>query len=348
MTGVAPSPAKRPSSKPLVAAGGVVNSTKTEEWNLIVMIFLTEDEVSSLLPMDEAIEVMRETFRALSEGVAINQARRRLFLPTGSVLHSLAGAAGKYFGTKIYSVNLKHGAHFFFLLFDAATAEPLAMMQANMLGQIRTGAASGYATHLLARPNACILGVIGSGFQARSQVDAVLQVRAINQVLVYSRSNEKRERFAAECTQAFGVPCCAADTAEAAVRDADIVVTATFSKDPVIEGSWIRPGTHINAMGSNNAQRRELPADLIARASLIVVDSIEQSKIEAGDLVLAWSETDWNTPRLIELKDAVAAHRVPDEITIFKSNGLGVEDVAAGALVYEKALEKRIGRPFYS
>lgn len=312
------------------------------------MLYLTEDDVRRLLPMDQCVRVMRETFEALANGTAVNQPRRRIFLPTGSVLHSMAGAVGPYFGTKYYAVNVKHGAHFFFTLFDAATARPLAMMEANHLGQIRTGAASGYATDLLARPDSHTLGVIGSGFQAETQIEAILQVRAIREVLVYSRNEARREAFAERCTRRFAIPVVAMASAESAVQHADVVVTATFAKEPVLAGSAIRPGTHINAMGSNNPQRRELPADLIERAGLIVVDSIEQSKMEAGDLLLAWSEEDWNTPRLVELKDALTAHRADNAITIFKSNGLGVEDVASAAFVYERAREEGAGRPFYS
>ena len=312
------------------------------------MLYLTEEDVRRLLPMDECVRLMRETFEALAEGTAINQPRRRMFLPSGSVLHNMAGAVGPYFGTKFYSANVRHGAHFFFMLFDAATAEPVAMMQANALGQIRTGAASGYATHLLARPDASSLGVIGSGFQARTQIAAIVEVRLIKKAFVYSRNEARREAFAEECSKAFAIPVTPMDSAAEAVRYADIVVTATFSQDPVIDNSCIRPGTHINAMGSNNAQRRELPADLVARASLIVVDSIEQAKLEAGDLLLAWTEEDWNTPRLMELKDAVGVHRAPDDITIFKSIGLGVEDVAAGAFVYEKAREAELNQRLYS
>src|ERR1700694_1576598 len=135
------------------------------------MLFLTEAEVRELLPMPEAIRLMRMAFHAFAEGEAQNQPRRRLILPTGSVLHSLAGAFGKYFGTKFYSTNPKHGAHFLFALYDAATAEPLALMEANHLGQIRTGAASGYATDLMAATDASVMAVIGSGFQAETQVD---------------------------------------------------------------------------------------------------------------------------------------------------------------------------------
>jgi alanine dehydrogenase len=290
------------------------------------MLYLSEADVQELLPMREAVDVMRRTFEALAQGRAQNQPRRRLILETGSVLHSMAGAYGSYFGTKFYSTNPRYGAHFYFMLYDAKTAQPLALMEANHLGQIRTGAASGHATDLLANPGAEILGIIGSGFQARTQLDAIRAVRPIKTVRVWSRSEEKRNQFAGKSSVT------AVDSAEKAVRDAHIVVTATNSKDPVIESNWIAPGTMINAMGSNVANRRELPADLVQRADLIAADSIEQAKIEAGDLVLAdhWSN-------VVELKD-VEKHYDPKKITIFKSLGLGVEDVAAGAFIYERAL----------
>jgi ornithine cyclodeaminase/alanine dehydrogenase-like protein (mu-crystallin family) len=290
------------------------------------MLYLSEADVQELLPMRDAIDVMRKTFEALAQGRAQNQPRRRMILETGSVLHSMAGAYGNYFGTKFYSTNPRYGAHFYFVLYDAKTAQPLAMLEANHLGQIRTGAASGYATDLLADPQAETLGIIGSGFQARTQLDAIRAVRPIKTVRVWSRSEEKRRAFAEESS------VIAVDSAEQAVRGARIVVTATNSKDPVLESSWIEPGTMINAMGSNVANRRELPADLIQRANLIAADSIEQAKIEAGDLILAnhWSN-------MVELKD-VKRHYDAKQITIFESLGLGVEDVAAGAFLYERAL----------
>ena len=312
------------------------------------MLYLTEEDVRKLLPMAKCIRLMRETFEALAAGTALNQPRRRLFLPTGSVLHSMAGAIGPYFGTKYYAVNVKHGAHFFFSLFDAATARPLALMEANWLGQIRTGAASGYVTDLLARKDAAKLGVIGSGFQARSQVEAALAVRKIGQVSVYSRGAARRATFAEQCRRAFRVEVEATETAAEAIEGADIVITATFAKDPVIEDAWIRPGAHINAMGSNNPQRREIPASVIARADLIAVDSIEQARIESGDLLLAWSEEDWKTPRLVEVQNLAAYERKPDAVTLFKSNGLGVQDVAAAGFVYERALAMGFGKRIYS
>lgn len=280
-----------------------------------------------LLSMREAVGRMREAFAALRAGTALNQTRRRLALPTGSVLHSLAGAFGKYFGTKIYATHPKYGANFFLLLFDAETARPLAQMEANCLGQIRTGAASGYATDLLAAPEASTLAIIGAGFQAQSQLEAMREVRNLRDVRIWSRSESKRSSFAKE----NGARAVA--SAEEAVDGAEIVVTATASKDPVIESGWISAGAHINAMGSNQARRRELPSQLVERATLIAVDSIEQSKIESGDLLLA--PVDWADPRIVELAQ-VERRPAGAPLTIFKSNGLGVEDVAVAALVYEK------------
>jgi ornithine cyclodeaminase/alanine dehydrogenase-like protein (mu-crystallin family) len=290
------------------------------------MFYFTEADVRELLPIPECVGVMQRTFEALAQGRAQNQPRRRMFLESGSVLHSLAGAYHNYFGTKIYATNPRYGAHFSFMLYDAKTAQPLAFMEANHLGQIRTGAASGYAADVLADPAADTVGIIGSGFQAKTQLEAIRSVRTIRTVRVWSRSEEKRRKFAEECS------AIAVDTAEEAVRGAQIVTTATNSKDPVLEDAWISPGTMINAMGSNVANRRELPAELVRRADLVAVDSLEQAKIEAGDLILAES---W--ANVVELKD-VQRHFDPGKITVFKSIGLGVEDVAAGAFVYERGL----------
>jgi len=162
-------------------------------------------------------------------------------------------------------------------------------------------------------------------------------------VRVWSRDPAKRAAFAAETnTRAF-------ETAEEAVRGAQIVVTATYAKDPVLDSGWIEPGTHINAMGSNQANRREIPAELVQRADLIAVDSIEQARMESGDLLMALDEQGWTSPRIVELKDVVAAgvaaRTAPGQITLFKSIGLAVEDVVAAAFVYERALAASIGTP---
>lgn len=304
-------------------------------------LYLTESDVAHLLPMGECIALLRAAFARLARGEALNQPRRRLILPTRSALHYMAGADGGYYGIKVYSTNPGHEPHFRVLLYRAADAALLAIFEANSLGQIRTGAASGLATDLLARPDARALAVIGSGFQARAQVEAMLAVRRFERVRVWSRSAEKRESFAADCARSFGAVVEAAATAEDAVRGADVLVTATSSGTPVVASEWVADGAHVNAMGSNQAQRREIPTELVHRAGLIVVDSIEQSRMESGDLLLALSEHDWS--RVVELQDVVAGRpgrTRTEEITIFKSNGLAIEDVVAAGYVYERAMEE--------
>ncbi len=292
----------------------------------IAMIHINEETVRKHLPMEKAIELLEEVFRAWADGKAFNQPRRRMILPTGAVLHALAGYTEKYFGTKVYATHAKHGAWFHFLLYDAATARPLALFDANWLGQIRTGAASGLATKRLARAGAATVAVLGSGFQARGQLDAVRAVREVERVLVWSRKQENAERFAAETGAEV------AASADAAVAEASIVVTATFAKDPLFAAESVQPGTHICAAGSNAANRREIPGELLARASAIVADSIEQARMEAGDLLLGLEEAGW--ARVEELRDG-RVRLNDEEITVFKSVGLGLEDVAVAAWVYE-------------
>jgi len=302
---------------------------------------LTEEAVRELLPLKDCIELMQTAFARLATGEALNHPRRRLILPTGSVLHYMAASDGRYYGAKVYASNPKRGAHFLFLLYRAADAEPLAILEANHLGQIRTGAASGLATRWMSRDDASTLAIIGSGFQARTQLDAMLAVRGITETRVWSRDPAKRGAFAAEAAARLGTKVQAADTAEQAVRGAHIVVTATFAREPVLSAEWISPGTHINAMGSNQAARREIPAELVRRADSIVVDSIEQALMESGDLLMAgWTGPQAGFP-VVELQDVasgrVQARTTPGQITLFKSNGLAVEDVIAAGLVYERA-----------
>ncbi len=305
------------------------------------MLYLTEKDVRDLLPMRVSIELMQTAFERLAAGEAINQPRRRLILPTGSVLHYMAAGDGQHYGAKIYATNPRHGAHFLFLLYRAADAQPLAIIEANHLGQIRTGAASGLATKFMAREDAATLAIIGSGFQARTQLEAMLSVRTISDVRVWSRDPAKRAAFAIE-TNARAV-----ETAEEAVRGAQIIVTATNAKEPVLSSDWVEPDAHINAVGSNQANRREIPSGLVERADLIAVDSIEQARMESGDLLMAFTEQDWSSPRVVELKDVVTgrvqARTNPKQLTLFKSNGLAVEDVIAAAFVYERARAAGIG-----
>jgi ornithine cyclodeaminase/alanine dehydrogenase-like protein (mu-crystallin family) len=299
------------------------------------MRYITEQQVIDTLTMPKAIELVETSFRQLADGTAVNHPRRRVILKTGSILHYMAAGNPDYFGTKVYSTNPKTGAHFTFLLYRSSDGLPMATLEANYLGQIRTGAASGVATKYLAREDADVLGVIGSGFQAETQIAAISVVRKLSEVRVWSRKPERRAEFARKCAAKFGLNVTAAETAREAVEGAGIVVTATSSKEPVLESGWISPGTHINAMGSNWLIKRELPPDLVLeKADLVAVDSVEDALLESGDLVIPGAAF-----RGDELYDFLVGTKPgrtsPDQITIFKSNGLAAQDVACAGYVFE-------------
>jgi|SRR6185312_13471976 len=311
-------------------------------------LYLSEQDVLASLPMSKAVELVEIAFRQLAEGTTINHPRRRVILPTGSVLHYMAAGTPDYFGLKAYSVNAKTGAHFEVLLYRAADGLPLATLEANHLGQIRTGAASGVATRFMAREDASIAAVIGSGFQAETQLEAVADVRKLREVRVWSRKEERREAFARRCAEKFGLNVKAGGTARECVEGADIIVTATSSKVPVLENDWISPGTHINAAGSNWAQRRELPSALVCdRSALIAVDSVEVGSIESGDLLIPQQERGLPSLPAVELSGIVSGKQSgrtsQDQITIFKSNGLAAEDIAVAGYIYEEALRRGLG-----
>lgn len=293
-------------------------------------VYIKEEQVARILTMEKAIELVEASFRQLADGSAINHPRRRVVLPTGAILHYMAAGNAEYFGIKVYSSHPKTGAHFQFLLYRAADGMPLATVEANQLGQIRTGAASGVATKQLAREDADVLGIIGAGFQAETQVAAMTCARKLREVRVWSRKAERRAQFAQRCAERFRLNVRAADSAREAVEGAGIVVTATSSKEPVLESEWISPGTHINAMGSNWLNRRELPGDLVLeRAHVVAVDSMEDALLESGDLAIPGA-----LPRAVELPQAKRTS--PDQITVFKSHGLAIQDVVAAGYVYEQ------------
>ena len=303
------------------------------------MLHITEEQVLRGLTMQKAIELVDRSFRQLADGTAINHPRRRVVLPTGSILHYMAAGTPEYFGAKIYSTNPKTGAHFQVLLYRSDNGLQVANIEANHLGQIRTGAASGVATKYLAREDAGTLGIIGSGFQAETQVAAMSAVRNLREVRVWSRQPERRNAFAKRCAQKFDLNVRAMETARDAVEGMGIVVTATGSKEPVLESSWISRGTHINAMGSNWTIKRELPTDLVLdRADVVAVDSIEDAYLESGDLTIPLQERPGAAFPAIELCDVIAGNTAgrttADQLTIFKSNGLAAQDIAvAGYLM---------------
>src|ERR1700691_3647907 len=312
-------------------------------------LYISEKEVLACLPMSKAIELVEGAFHQLADGSAINHPRRRVILPTGAVLHYMAAGTPEYFGLKAYSAHAKTGAHFEVLLYRSADALPLATLEANHLGQIRTGAATGVATKYLAREDASVAAIIGSGFQARTQLEAVANVRPLPEVRVWGRKPARREEFARTCAEELKLNVKATETARQCVEGADVVVTATSSKVPVFDADWIAPGTHVNGTGSNLAGRRERPAELVfEKASVVAVDSVEVAKLESGDLLIPLGEPGRTSFPGVELSEIIAGRRPgrtsADQITVFKSNGLAVEDIAVAGYVFEEALRRGLGR----
>jgi ornithine cyclodeaminase/alanine dehydrogenase-like protein (mu-crystallin family) len=310
-------------------------------------LYLTEEDVGRLLPMEACLEAVEAVFRQWGERQADNRPRARAVV-RGALLHTLSAGSDTWgrLAAKVYATS-REGARFVVLLFDATNSSLLAVIEADRLGQTRTGAASGVASKWLARRDARSLAILGTGWQARGQAKAVAAVRPLASIRAFGRDRDRLQGFCRDTEAACGVKTLACATAEEAVRGADIVVTATSSATPVLEGAWLRPGVHVNAVGSNRADRRELDEAAVGRAGLIVVDSLEQARLEAGDLMGAGSGAPLD--RAVELKDIVAGarpgRRDDSEITLFKSLGVGVEDLAAASLVYDRAVAQGIGRP---
>jgi alanine dehydrogenase len=313
-------------------------------------LLITESDVRSLLTMPIALEIVEDSLRRQGNGELILNPRRRIQLPDHAILNYMAAADSVrgYIGMKIYTV-ARGGARFVVPLFKSATGEMVALIEADALGQMRTGAATGVATKYLANSNARNGCIIGTGYQARTQLEAVAAVRPLERVRAFGRDPQRREKFCREMSELIGVPVEASSSGEEAVKDADIVTTATPGTKVVLEGAWLAPGMHVNAMGANWAQKRELDAAAVDRAGKIVVDSIEQGKMEAGDLIQAFGENTSRWSAVQELSEIVAGkapgRTSPDQITLFKSNGIATWDLAAAARVYEMAVAKGIGKP---
>jgi len=312
-------------------------------------LLLSEADVKAILTMPMALELVEASFRRLAEGTAVCHPRRRLHMAPKGIMNYMAASdsAGGYMGLKIYTIS-PNGVRFVLPLFNARSGEMCALIEADHLGQMRTGAASGVAARVMARADARTVGVIGTGYQARTQLEAVALARKLEIIRAFGRDAARRVKFANDMAARLGVPVVAVPSAEEAVRESDIVITATTTSKPVIEGSWLNPGMHINAIGSNFAEKQELDAEAVGRCDVIAADWVEQSKIEAGDLIQAFG-TDlsrWASVR--EISDIVAG-KAPgrtnqNQITLFKSNGIAIEDVVVAGRIYEIAREKGMGR----
>jgi len=310
-------------------------------------LLLTEAHVTELLDIETAIAAVEEVLRHQAQGQATNRPRQRVAMPT-SQLHVLAAGDKKLgiYGLKVYTAS-KKGARFLVLLYESASGDLLAIIEADRLGQMRTGAASGVATKYLARESADTVGIFGTGWQAESQLMAVCAVRRMKSIRTYSRDREHREAFARKMTSLLRVDVMAAESPEDAARGQAIVITATGAREPVLKGEWIDAGTHLNVVGSNFLAKAEVDVETIRRASIVAVDSIEQSKLEAGDLLPAIERGVISWESVCELGRIVAGRdrgrTSDDDITLFKSNGIALEDISTALRVYNLAVERGIG-----
>ena len=311
-------------------------------------LFLREADVKAVLTIDLALTALDAAFREWAAGRAQNQPRRRV--AAGAVLATMSAALPStgLMGFKTYTVS-KAGARFWVCLFDATDGRPRAVMEAHWLGRMRTGAASGIATRYLARPDASVLTVIGAGSQALTQVLAVAAVRALREVRVVSRNPAHRDAFVAELkgTVSGAIGIHAAGGLREAVDGAEILTTVTSAGHPIVPGELLQAGQHLNVCGSNLPDRREVDSRAVARADLVVADDVEAARLEAGDLLLAEREGQLSWTRVHSLRDAVAGsigRRQPSDVTLFKSVGLAIEDVAAGAAVLELAEARGLGQ----
>ncbi|HBH52061.1 MAG TPA: ornithine cyclodeaminase [Planctomycetaceae bacterium] len=311
-------------------------------------LYLTEADVRDLLDMEIALSAVEEAFRQLAQGRAQNEPRARV-RGDRIMLHSMSASAD-YLGVvgwKCYTTTPR-GARFLVGIYSSQTGELIALIEADYLGQLRTGAASGVATAILARPDSRVVGLFGSGAQARTQLQAVCHVRRIEQVEVYSRQVERCQIFADEMGELCRTRIVPVRSPNGVAADKDIVICATTAHTPLFEGHALSPGTHLNVIGSNHLNKTEIDVTTVHRADTIVCDSLAQCRIEAGDFVQALEEgaADWaNMYELSEVLTGRAPGRsTAEQITLFKSVGLAIEDLALAARLLELARSRNVGQ----
>ena len=321
-------------------------------------LMISQQDVKALLPMGECMDVMAQTLKALASGEAILPLRNIMWLPErvgalGSMPAYLSGI--NVMGLKVISVFPgNHGTEFdshigAVLLYETTHGQLVAIVDATEITAIRTAAVSGVATRALARENAGDLTIMGTGTQAATHLAAMLDARDLRRVRVWSRNPEHARAFAERESQRHAIEIEPLDDARLAVAGADLICTTTSSHTPVLEGAWLAPGVHINAVGSSTPIARELDTAAVAAAALFV-DRKESTLNESGDFLLAKADGAIGDEHIRgELGDVLlgtlAGRGSDDEITLFKSLGLAVEDVAAAHHVYLKAQERSVGVP---
>ena len=310
-------------------------------------LFLNESDVRQLLTMPLAIEAVEEAHRELSLGHAVDVPRQRTRLPQ-TALHILQGAlpGRDAIGYKAYTSN-RSGVRFLVHVFSASTGVLRVVLEADLLGMMRTGAASGVATRWLARPDAEILGLFGSGWQSEGHLEAIAAVRPLRRVKVFSRNAERLAAFCERMSQRLKIEVVAAGSPEETVRGSDIVSTVTTAATPLFDAKWLSPGTHINAAGSNSLIRREVGEDVLKVSSPIVVDSRETALKEAGDLLPALEKGRLSERVLVELGEVIIGRHPgrssASEITLFESQGMAIQDISLAVRLEALARERGLG-----
>ncbi len=310
-------------------------------------LFLSEDDVRQLLTMDMALAGVESAHRDLALGQAIDTPRQRSRLPQ-TALHILQGGlpAQGVLGYKSYTSN-RSGNRFLVHLHDAASGQLRAVVAADYLGMVRTGAASGVAARWLARPDSTVAGVFGAGWQAEGHVRAICATLPLKRVKVFSRNPDKLQAFCQRLSEQTGVAVVSASSPEEAVRASDVVGTVTTSAKPLFEAEWLEPGTHINAAGSNALIRQELSEAAVRRCSVLTVDAVPTALAEAGDLFPLLEKGRLHERQLIELGDVITGRRSgresPDEITLFESQGMAIQDLAVALRVVQAAEAQGFG-----
>ena len=306
-----------------------------------VALFLSNDDVRSLLPMKECVEVLEDLFPQEARGLVDNRPRQRLRFPDSDWTATLMG--GTVLGSNAHGIRHSNAT----LLYNTKSGALDAVVEPGMMAWIRTGAASGVAAKYMSRPDASVVGVFGTRRQAVTQVEGITAVRNLSLVKVYSRNEENRTKFADTMRERLGIEIVGVGTPEECVRGSHIVVTITSAREPVFDCNLLDPGTCVIAAGVNSWMKREVDETTIKRATVLAVDNLENAKLECGELIWAaergWFR--WTTP--VELHEVVSGrvngYPSSDAITLFESQGIGTEDVAASAYVLKKARAAGMG-----
>jgi len=311
-------------------------------------LFLKDEDVAQCVTMDGMLEAIESMQQHYGDGQAHNMTRRKIIADSG-MLSVMGGGLFHMglLGVKTYTV-VKGSYSFQVSLYDANTGELLLYTQANRLGQLRTGASTGVTVKHLANAGDVTVGIIGTGGQAPTQLEAVSKVRNIKSIKAFSRTLDRREAFASKMTETMGIDVSAAATNEEAVRDCDIVLCVAATMDPVVEGGWLKDGSTVIGAGPTTWRAREVDEATIARADNIIVDSTEQAAIEAGDICNAVDKGLIQWSKVHELRHvvsgAVSGRNNEGQIVYAKIMGTGVADVAAAKLAYDCAKAQGLGR----